>query len=961
MRITVFAVSSTLLLSAAGSTRPARSGQVSQGIIELANLPGVEVIRDRESGNLRYVVGLLSDPVVAGGEASAVYRFLEAHKSAYGIEKPTEEVLVRGMDVDYLGMRHVRLAQRYHGLPVYGCEMIAHFTADGILKAINGTYLDGIEIDPTPALTADQATQTVRDDLVLSFGTVESDQAELCVFPWEGEYYLVWRLEIQSRNPLGWWEYFVDARTGEIIHKADRIRYEDAIGTGIGLLGDPRNHIDTDFDGSEYRMIDQTRQALNDPHGHGGQMPPGSVIQTLVATDSLPGITATDSDNVWDDPTQASSVDAHVWTALCYDWMLAAFGRNSFDGVGGSMVTSVDYSLWVNIMAFGAGQVVIGIGAGDQRSAAACPDVIGHEWAHGVTLFESSLIYEKESGALNESFSDMMGTAFEFAHDTLDVPDWLGGENGFYDGTGYRDISNPPAFQDPDTYGGQYWVSVQGCTPAWENDFCGVHTNSGVGNKWFYLLSEGGTHNSVTVTGIGIENAIQVAYRANVYYWTMATDYSEAAYGTVLAADDLDPTGQWSAQVRQAWDAVAVPFPDPELEFSFPDGTPSRLIPGQETVVEVLVTAKYFGTVVSHSGYLLYWVDGGALQEVKMEQLSPGHFRSRLPALGCGQSLSYAFRAQEASQGFFYYPGYDQWYLAAAGTHEVLLLEDKFESATGPWLLNTGWQRGAPAGGGGECGFPDPSYAPQGYRIAGYNLEGDYGWMNAPRSMTSFVLNCTGLVGVHVKFWKWLGVGSPPYDRASIEVSNHPEHWYWTVLWENTDRVTDSTWTEIVMDISQFADDQPFVYLRFCMGPNNVFDNYCGWNIDHVRVIGYRCDTTSDADSDGVPDYIDNCRLVYNPAQQDSDGDGTGDACCCVGFVGDVNGDGNAEPTISDVSVLVDHLFVSGLPLGCYKEADANGSGGADPAPDDITISDIGTLIDYLFITGSALGLSECP
>ena len=83
---------------------------------------------------------------------------------------------------------------------------------------------------------------------------------------------------------------------------------------------------------------------------------------------------------------------------------------------------------------------------------------------------------------------------------------------------------------------------------------------------------------------------------------------------------------------------------------------------------------------------------------------------------------------------------------------------------------------------------------------------------------------------------------------------------------------------------------------------------------------------------------------------------------CCQDRVGDANGLGGDEPTIGDVSTMIDALFIGGDPvvIACLTEADVNQSGGLDPQPDDITIGDISTLIDYLFITGPSLGLAEC-
>ena len=117
--------------------------------------------------------------------------------------------------------------------------------------------------------------------------------------------------------------------------------------------------------------------------------------------------------------------------------------------------------------------------------------------------------------------------------------------------------------------------------------------------------------------------------------------------------------------------------------------------------------------------------------------------------------------------------------------------------------------------------------------------------------------------------------------------------------------------------------------------------------------LGDVCDP--DDDGDAVPDETDNCPLVYNPGQADSNSDGTGDACGCIGTTGNANCDPLDEVTIGDISTLIDHLFISGAPLGCIDEADVNQSGGVNPIPDEITIGDISTLIDHLFISLAAL------
>jgi hypothetical protein len=133
-----------------------------------------------------------------------------------------------------------------------------------------------------------------------------------------------------------------------------------------------------------------------------------------------------------------------------------------------------------------------------------------------------------------------------------------------------------------------------------------------------------------------------------------------------------------------------------------------------------------------------------------------------------------------------------------------------------------------------------------------------------------------------------------------------------------------------------------------------------GWSDGFISSLVHF--TGPDQDSDGWPDELDNCPEASNPGQTDTDGDGVGDACCCTDRVGDANGSGVDEPTIGDVSVMIDALFISTdwSVVACPAEADINQSGGVNPQPNDITIGDVSYLIDYMFITGSTLGLPGC-
>src|SRR5262249_50052230 len=155
-------------------------------------------------------------------------------------------------------------------------------------------------------------------------------------------------------------------------------------------------------------------------------------------------------------------------------------------------------------------------------------DVIGHEMTHGVTQYTSNLNYQGESGALNESNSDIFGCTIEHwkqpdATKNIEIGETLGLQTS----TGFRNIAHPgmgappqPAAKgDPNYYTGS-------------QDNGGVHYNSGVPNNAWYLIMAGGTNDYThkTVTNpLGWDQAIKVWYQAQTHYFTSSTNFAAAA------------------------------------------------------------------------------------------------------------------------------------------------------------------------------------------------------------------------------------------------------------------------------------------------------------------------------------------------------------------------------------------------------------------------------------------------
>jgi hypothetical protein len=172
-----------------------------------------------------------------------------------------------------------------------------------------------------------------------------------------------------------------------------------------------------------------------------------------------------------------------------------------------------------------------------------------------------------------------------------------------------------------------------------------------------------------------------------------------------------------------------------------------------------------------------------------------------------------------------------------------------FEDDPG-WHAGLNWWRGTPFGSGGENGYPDPTSAHEGENIFAYNINGDYENKIPARHLTTSAYDCSEFAGTKLRFWRWLGVDDPIYDRASVHVSS--DLYNWTTVWNNSGVVADSAWTLVEYDISAVADGCSTVYVRWTMGPTNYAERYCGWNIDDVEIWAAR--TTQNV-SFGFPSF----------------------------------------------------------------------------------------------------------
>ncbi|WP_165871564.1 M4 family metallopeptidase [Flaviaesturariibacter flavus] len=355
-----------------------------------------------------------------------------------------------------------------------------------------------------------------------------------------------------------------------------------------------------------YVLIDDTRGngiETYDMNGVGGL--PLSVPQLY-----LQGKSFTDIDNVWnvwehhrsqseggafEAENDDIAWDAHWGASVVYDYWLAKHNRLSYDNKNARIRSFIHYGPAYDNAFWNGSVMTYGDGSGPLAGgfkALTSLDVCGHEIGHAVCSSTSDLVYQGESGAMNEALSDIWAACIEHFAMTRSGstvppsayrPFYIGEQIGADENSPLRRMDNPKAQGNPDTYGGTNWQEPN-CAPNLANDQCGVHTNSGVLNHWFFLMTAGSLNGtrpagmtpsqyymadsdderndlgkSYRVNGIGFDLAEQVTFLMETMLSSTAT-YAEARAASIEAATVLsnDPCSNLVESVTNAWYAVGV-------------------------------------------------------------------------------------------------------------------------------------------------------------------------------------------------------------------------------------------------------------------------------------------------------------------------------------------------------------------------------------------------------------------
>ena len=510
------------------------------------------------------------------------------------------------VNTDKFGNTHERYSQYYKGIKIQFGEIITHSDADNFITSINGEIYKVGNLNLNPTLSSVQVLQTVLltktstkylwDDKESAASlNYQKPTGKLVLFPnvRSGEVKLAYLFDIYSLTPLYRDEVYADANTGEILYSnpvikhaqrsiSNRLELEKAKETSALVTGNAA----TKYSGA--RNIETTLNAitskyvLNDvTRGN------GIVTYNCQRTNTYPSTNFSDTDNNWTAIEHANfnkdngALDAHWGAEMTYDFWSTVFGRSSYDNLGTQLKSYIHYSQnppagYAN--AFWNGSVMTyGDGAGSVNILTSL-DVCAHEIGHAVCSSTADLVYQNQSGGINEGFSDIWGACIEQYgrnNGNLNVLPpaasniWKIAEDLSTTGNPFRSMSNPLSKGDPDTFKGTSYKTTAddgNCVPSQANDYCGVHSNSGVLNHWFFILTSGksGTNNApapdtYSVTGIGMQKSAEIAFLTERDYLTPNATFADTREASINVAKAIYcPNSPEVIAVTNAWYAVNV-------------------------------------------------------------------------------------------------------------------------------------------------------------------------------------------------------------------------------------------------------------------------------------------------------------------------------------------------------------------------------------------------------------------
>ena len=412
----------------------------------------------------------------------------------FGLTNPKQEARSVSQEAKPRGGSRHRYRQLHKGIPVLTGELLVNMDEYRRIISMSGEISIDLDVDTRPDVNRGEARRvalaTVAKWYDVGGSRLRANEPELWIVdpgmlkPGDRDASLAWRIEVTDKQePHSIRELlFIDART-------------TAITVHINLIERGKN---------------RRTYTANDTN-----ILPG----TLVCDEGDPNCLAGDDE----------ARNAHLFAGDTYDFYFEEHGRDSLDGAGQTLTSTVHYSDFLCPNAFWNGSQMV------YCTGLAVDDVVGHELTHGVTENTSKLLYYYQSGAISESLSDIWGEFVDLtngAGDDSPSVRWLLGEDLPSNIGVIRDMADPTAYGNPDMMSSPFYYTFAG-------DNGGVHFNSGINNKAAYLMTDGDTFNGYTVNGLGIAKVADIYYEAQTNLLTSGSDYADLHAALIQACQNL--------------------------------------------------------------------------------------------------------------------------------------------------------------------------------------------------------------------------------------------------------------------------------------------------------------------------------------------------------------------------------------------------------------------------------------
>jgi len=483
----------------------------------------------------------VAQQAVSGDIAKATLEYARAERAALGLSQLDDFATIKvhaGLD----GLQHVRLQQLHAGIKVWGADTVVH-TSGAKIQALTGNVVIGVTgLDLTPSLSVGSAMTAAKADYGAQAKAADPlayarESSELVILPQKGNiarlaWHVVFFTELQAGIKPGLWNYFVDAHDGALLYKFNAIHtaVQQASGPG-GNAKVPRtwtDSLDVESSGTGFVMSTTKLETTDMNHGTSGQ-------GTDVTSPTL---------NFNDAPID----DAHGFAEITVNMLNEWFGYNSIDNMGFKIISRVHYGTSYENAFWDGQEMTYGDGASTFYPLSGALDVVAHEIDHGFTSNHSNLTYSGMSGGMNESFSDIAGTAAKFYFDPSTATFDLGGDVFKQPNEALRYMCDPK----------KDGASIDNAKDY--TDFLDVHYTSGVMNKAFCRaakrLSSGSPDGAATATGV--QRAAKAWYLANANYWTSSSTFTQGCKGVLDAATSLQYTEAEIAALNDSWKDVGV-------------------------------------------------------------------------------------------------------------------------------------------------------------------------------------------------------------------------------------------------------------------------------------------------------------------------------------------------------------------------------------------------------------------